>query len=594
MTENKTNTSGFTREQELPRNAVFQQMFSENSMKDQFYPQKQKTRSNYRFIVLLNLIAFALALVGGISVYYIFKSQEIQLLEGEGAVKTLELSILQQLDEKRQDEFNQKEAELEKLRQALAESEKGLAQTKNNIKAEAEREFIKQKDSFEQALASELRGKSEQEQAEIRARYEAQLKKLEDELNTKIQSEYKRVDDSFQKENSRALEQRKRIQEEVEKAKLQREQSQQKIQAIAQTNLTPAPLPAISRSKNDDVAKIFLAIQVAMQRQDFKRVGDRLTDIKNFYKIPNATESPIQAKVDLFIVDVLEDYVTNTTKLSNLSIELQTLQSNNSALSNQEMLKIKEEIDRLKLSNDVLLEFKMQILSNNDGVTASYTTLIEQIQNLTMQLDKGKSEQFDQQMAILKEKEPLITELLSSYSNYQIALDTQESEGIFTQAERAFKAKNYQKAVESYQSIIRLHPKTEKMETVLDHLYQSMKGLFENTNFTVVDTPVANQLQTERAAQQEPLTQSEIAYFQNPEGYVFDIVDNEVIVILVPGSKLKSKIKVQFVRMVNEGLMQLHYIADGSVTKIQANVVYISLSQNSRVRIGDLIYLKND
>ncbi|MGL4389040.1 MAG: hypothetical protein ACRCTJ_06590 [Brevinema sp.] len=610
MNNKNLTESDFQRQQELPRKAVFQQIFSGNLLKDQFYPQKQKTRSNYQFIIILNLIAFVLAVFGGFWVYHIFKIQEIQLLEGEGAVKTLELSILQQLDEKRQDEFLQKEQELKLLKQALDESQKKIEESKNNIKVEAEKEFDKKRETLQQQITIELQGKSAQEQAVIRARYERQLQQLKEELDNVIQIKYKNLDETFQKEQGQTIQETSKIQNEIEKVQVQLQESQQRIQSIVYTNESTIASSIATKSRSEDIAKIFLNIQTALQKNEYRQAEDRIKSIKNIYKKKIiADDLSMQDKVDLFLVGILETYVTNMTQLSNLSTELLTLQSNHLLLSNnnqnflsiakktkKEMNEIQMEIDRLKMSNDILLDFKMKILAKNDNNSNLYAGLIERIQILVRDLNKGKEDQFDEQIILIKEKEPAIIELLSSYSNYQILIDTKKSQKLFTQTEKLFNNKNYQKALEGYQSIVRLYPKSQKMDVVLNHMYLSMKNLLGNTNFVMMDSLVTTKLQREQRSiiekDKQVLTYSQIVYLQNPEGYVFDIIDNEALVLLIPGSKLKNKEKIQFLRVINDEVMQLHYISDGIVIKLEGNIVYISKFKSSRIKIGDLIYLK--
>ncbi|MGL4562979.1 MAG: hypothetical protein ACRCVW_03895 [Brevinema sp.] len=593
-------------EKESPRNVIFQEIFSENFSKKFLYNQKQKTQSNYLFIILLNLVAFILALFGCVWVYHVFKTEEIRLIEGHTAVKTLEISVLEQLNQKREKDIQCIETELQQVKVALEEAEKKLAQTKKNIKSEAEQQFALKKSALETKLTQELQGKNIQEQALIRAKYQEEIDKIEKELNYFIQTQYKNLDDIFTKEQQTNQQQIMILQKDIEKQKLQLKASEKQIQTIIYTNQVIFSNELIfDNPKRNNINKLFLSIQTLLQNSNFPAVNKQLKKIKLEYdNDKNQRDLPIQDKVDLFIITILEEYVTNMVQLSNLSTQLSFLQTSNTNMSvdakklaenRKEIKEIYAKIDRLQKSNDILLNFQKNVNKNQQNFPDIYQNLMMQIQSLVVELNKGSKDEVNQQIKLLHKKEPIMKELLESYSNYQFIDDTEKSEKLFNKAEKLFGREDYDKALDIYQSIIRLYPKTKKLNVVLEHMYVSMKQMFQNTNFIIADSLSPTKLQLQSLHLQENIVRKpilrEIIYLQNPEGYVLDITKNNILVYLLPNSKIKNKSDIQFFRIINDDGLQFHNISDGEVNKIDGNIAYIS-QKNIQVKIGDLIYLK--
>ncbi|MGL4561166.1 MAG: hypothetical protein ACRCV0_02600, partial [Brevinema sp.] len=451
-----------------------------------------------------------------------------------------------------------------------------------------------------------LQGKNIQEQALIHAKCQEEINKIEKELDYFIQTQYKNLDDIFTKEQQINQQQIMTLQKNVEKQKLQLKASEKQIQTIIYTNqIISSNELMFDNSKRNNINKLFLSIQTLLQNSDFQAINKQLKKIKLEYdKDKNQSDLPIQGKVDLFIMTILEEYITNMMQLSNLSTQLSFWQTNNTNMSidakkltenRKEIKEIYAEIDRLQKSNDILLNFQKSVNKNQQNLPDIYQNLMMQIQFLVVELNKGSRDEVNQQIKLLQKKEPIMKELLESYSNYQFINDTEKSEKLFNKAEKLFGREDYDKALDIYQSIIRLYPKTEKLNVVLEHMYVSMKQMFQNTNFIIADSLSPTKLQLQSLHLQENIVRKpilrEIIYLQNPEGYVLDITKNNILVYLLPNSKIKNKSDIQFFRIINDDGLQFHNISESKVNKIDGNIAYIS-QKNIQVKIGDLIYLK--
>ncbi len=140
---------------------------------------RQKTKSNFRFVVVLDLIALLLAVAGVFIVYTVFREQQIRLVSGQQGVKVLESTLLEEINKQHARDLALKEQELEEVRSRLRDLENNYADELRRINRDAEARLQAERATLEEEITGQLIGKSEAEQAEIRRQYEERIRSLE-------------------------------------------------------------------------------------------------------------------------------------------------------------------------------------------------------------------------------------------------------------------------------------------------------------------------------------------------------------------------------------------------------------------------------
>ena len=176
---------------ELNKQEIFHQIDREIlSQKKNRFSVFQKTRSNYKFIVYLDLIACLVAMAGVIVVYNIFREQQIRLVSGQSGVKVLEITLIEEIYKQYEQDFILKELEVQALRKELENMEQVFSDALLKINEDAQQKFETERALLEVELLFELTGKKKGEQDNLRRKYDQKIRSLRKEIDeTKLETE---------------------------------------------------------------------------------------------------------------------------------------------------------------------------------------------------------------------------------------------------------------------------------------------------------------------------------------------------------------------------------------------------------------------
>jgi len=577
---NKNNIAPNT-DNELDKQTIFEQIDSEllnNNSDNSFYRLLQWTKSNYNFVVLLDLCAIMTALVGGIVLYNIFREQSIKLVIGQSAVRSLELTLLEQLDKQREIDLKTTELELIQTKESLLKAEKDLERVKDQYKKESLKELARQQNILEQKILKELQGKSELEQKAIQERFQLEKTKIKQDIEQKRLGKERLYETQYQKLKL----EKEKTEEELNTAliKAQKQATQSKTKLLKKVEEENNNFASIVETKNFttkdslinyEITTIFNKVQNNLNNKNYPLVETELKKIENIYqKTPHSDIYIVKKKNDLFIISLIREYITNNLHLSNL---------NNKVNSHEETL------NNLQKS-----------ITNN-----SSPSLIQNLRKLIVQLEDSNPNirQITRKIQNLKSSDPIIIEFLNSYINYQKKSNDPKVLQLLKIANKNIKKENYRIAVENYQTILRLYPETSKRVQVLQGYYDTIKLELQknqvlvshnkNTNPnipTVLQQKALNILKNPRYN----IPDSKIIYMNSPDGYIIDIINDIAIITLTSNLATKKGTLFNIFRISTMNIIEMDQIGSLKVSKkVSGDTAHAHIDNN--VRIGDLVYL---
>ena len=294
-----------TQVDELNPKEIFAEISSEIGVDKQSYTPRQKTRLNYTYVILLNIILIVAVSFGVFAVYRIFREQGIRLTEGTGGIQSLEVLLLEQESRRQAVELQAKEAQLREAQKTLSQIENELAIVRSDIQQQVNSELNRQRMSLEERVQRELQGKSATEQQAIRDQYQQDLQRLQTEAQQEINRRVNEIENNRQREVAQQQAEQQRLQQDLATLTERLRVQEQTIATQVQ------PTPIIQNVYDDSgISLLFSSIENLLQQGNYNEVERQLQKIENIYRKP-APESKKAA--DMFLITLIRDYIKVST-----------------------------------------------------------------------------------------------------------------------------------------------------------------------------------------------------------------------------------------------------------------------------------------
>ncbi len=573
---------------ELNKQEIFHQIDREIlSKKNNEFSIMQKTRSNYKFVLYLDLIACLIAIFGAIVVYNVFKEQQVRLVSGQSGVKVLETTLIEEINKQYEQNLLLKELELQELRSKLENIELEFSNVLLKIQKESQQKLEIEKALLQKELLSKLSGKNQLEQDVLRQEYNQKLELIKQNIDlSKIENENieKKKFEQFQKN----LQQQDELQRQLDEVKEKLEFSKEKLEII----VTKQPQLDIETTYKDDesqkleqkISKYFINIQQNILEKKYTQAEILLNNIEKIYE----NELPLQylknrKKVDLYFISLNREFIQKDQESMELNKKLD-MQSDQLKLLEQKFITPKN-IDNTKDSQIIIdkINFFIEKISNNK---VSKKEIQQYIKNINKEL-------------------PEVTNFAYKYVEFAQNVDHDKINKAIQNADELVLKKDYSTAISAYQQILRVYLFNNARDSVVDKLYKTIILQLENSNNK---TLVANNIMQDETPTNIPKNVNEkikkvlnnvefitpeykIIYMRNPDGYVLNILDeNHVLVILTAGKRVFQNQQLKVYRVSGQDIFKMDKIGFINVLKLGGDVIQTS-NINSDLRIGDLIYI---
>ena len=573
---------------ELNKQEIFHQIDREIlSKKNNEFSIMQKTRSNYKFVLYLDLIACLIAIFGAIVVYNVFKEQQVRLVSGQSGVKVLETTLIEEINKQYEQNLLLKELELQELRSKLENIELEFSNVLLKIQKESQQKLEIEKALLQKELLSKLSGKNQLEQDVLRQEYNQKLELIKQNIDlSKIENENieKKKFEQFQKN----LQQQDELQRQLDEVKEKLEFSKEKLEII----VTKQPQLDIETTYKDDesqkleqkISKYFINIQQNILEKKYTQAEILLNNIEKIYE----NELPLQylknrKKVDLYFISLNREFIQKDQESMELNKKLD-MQSDQLKLLEQKFITPKN-IDNTKDSQIIIdkINFFIEKISNNK---VSKKEIQQYIKNINKEL-------------------PEVTNFAYKYVEFAQNVDHDKINKAIQNADELVLKKDYSTAISAYQQILRVYLFNNARDSVVDKLYKTIILQLENSNNK---TLVANNIMQDKTPTNIPKNVNEkikkvlnnvefitpeykIIYMRNPDGYVLNILDeNHVLVILTAGKRVFQNQQLKVYRVSGQDIFKMDKIGFINVLKLGGDVIQTS-NINSDLRIGDLIYI---
>ncbi|MGL5955948.1 MAG: hypothetical protein ACRC0X_05005 [Brevinema sp.] len=527
----------------------------------------QQTKSNYKFVILLDFIALVIACTGAFIVYNIFKEQQIRLVSGQKGVRVLESSLLEEINKQYARDLAVKEQELQDARRRLAEIESEYGAKLEQINREAQQELERQKLLIEQEIAAQLVGKNDIERQEIQRQYAERLKDIENSI-----ARERLAKEALEREQYQQIQ----IQEEQninqEQLRLQLEEAQQRLQTsqMQLTQIQNVQLAEQTQRYNDiemirqfdqSITALFLTAHDSITNGRYNQVKNSLDRIQVLYRNTPETFSQQRKDADLYIVEMLLNYMDSSEQL----ISLQQINIDQRDL----LMSLGQQNGEVSVKQEELRYFISTLTNKDQNILAH-----EQIRD------------FDRN----------IPELLS-FAEYYITFSRQdpELELIIQQADDLVDNKMYQDAINTYQQIFQNYSVNDRAQEIVQKFYNTILLELHSQNI-FANNPIpqtfGNDIQQLLSSSRYGEITHQIVYLKEPDGYIADIVDQDtVLVVLLPQKKLNPKQNLEVYRVLNQGTVRMDQIGILSSQKQEQRTFSMTL-QNHYMKLGDLVYIK--
>ena len=326
---------------ELNKQEIFHQIDREIlSQKKNRFSVFQKTRSNYKFIVYLDLIACLVAMAGVIVVYNIFREQQIRLVSGQSGVKVLEITLIEEIYKQYEQDFILKELEVQALRKELENMEQVFSDALLKINEDAQQKFETERALLEVELLFELTGKKKGEQDNLRRKYDQKIRSLRKEIDeTKLETE------KLEREKFERLQQEKTTQGQIKQEELQRQlkEAQQKFETskekleimkieqpevVVDSTLLSNTMRQIQRIEQK-ISDEFIVVEQNISEKQYIQAEKVLDNIESMYADGLPDEySETRKKADLSLIALNREFINKNkeTTVLNQKIDVQSNQ----------------------------------------------------------------------------------------------------------------------------------------------------------------------------------------------------------------------------------------------------------------------------
>ncbi|MGL5721068.1 MAG: hypothetical protein ACRCY4_01510 [Brevinema sp.] len=511
---------------------IFAEINSEIGADKKSYTPRQKTRLNYTYVILLNIILLIAVSIGVYTVYGIFREQGVRLTAGTGGIQSLEVLLLEQESRRQAQEIAAKEEQLRQAQQNLAEIEGQLSLIRSDIQGQVSSELERQRLALEERIQQELQGKSAAEQQAIRNQYQQELQRLQTDAQQEID---RRVAEA---ENTRRMELEQR---QAEQLRLQQDITNlsERLRVQEQTVATQVqPTPIIQDTYDDNgVSLLFNSIEAQLRQGNYREVERLLERIEVIYRQP-APE--VKRTADLFLVSLIRDYISVSNNNSNLLSQL-VVATNVSA-------------------------------SNQNAEMARFRIVVEEISRLVEENPQNPA--IANRLRTLQQQTPDAFVFYNAYRTYQAQEDARRATPLIRQAERAYGQRNYTQAVSIYQNVLRSYPNVPNQQNVLNSLYQALQA----------------QSSSGQSMPYSGTAESSVVYMKAPDGYIYDMGGGRVVISLLPGIAMKPRTAIRIFRVNPSNGLELSLIGEGSVIEGKGQYVSANIS-NTLVKLGDLVYI---
>ena len=346
---------------ELNKQEIFHQIDHDIlSQKKNKFSIVQKTRSNYKFVVYLDLIACLFALVGIIVVYSVFREQQIRLVSGQKGVKVLETTLISEINKQYEQDLLDKELELQILRDKLSALELGLSDALVQINEEAQQKFKNEKELLEIEFLFKNEGKNKAEQAALRREYDEKIDLLKQSITTtKLENERLEKEKFEQMQQGQLTEDQQEqatLIAELVKAQENLENSKEKLRTIQVSqpqaleelktvSNTMQEMQKIEQKIEQKIANNFVVIQQNILEKQYAQAEQALRNVEGIYEneTPN-TYPETRKKTDLYFISLNREFIKKDQKTEVLSRQVD--------MQNNQIEALKQGIIESKTSNN--------------------------------------------------------------------------------------------------------------------------------------------------------------------------------------------------------------------------------------------------
>lgn len=293
------------------------------------------------FPIVVNLLA--VLIIAG-AVYYAdryFSRQEEQLNVQADAYLSAEGKILEELKRETERKLNEKESEIEGIRQNLQQIEEERESLAQNMEQRIEER--------EQQLRAELQRAMEEERSRLEARgmgdeeLQRQLEQFQESRREKLEaaiaeyrSEMRQELEQKQQELAEAEATAERILQEANRerqelleesrqreAELRTEFEEERERLTAQTSRAQEELEQLSEQRRneqlilDQISSMYLDIKRSLQNGNSQQAIERIDELRELIESPSVRRLPTLSKrreVDTFLLSTLEEYVNKTQR----------------------------------------------------------------------------------------------------------------------------------------------------------------------------------------------------------------------------------------------------------------------------------------
>ncbi|MGL5254766.1 MAG: hypothetical protein ACRC9L_07235 [Brevinema sp.] len=527
---------------------IFAEISSEIGVDKKSYTPRQKTRLNYTYVVLLNLILIFAVSLGVFTVYRIFREQGIKMTEGTGGIQSLEILLLEQESRRQAQELQAKEALLQQAQQILSEIEGQLALIRSDIQGQVSTELDRQRSALEEQIQRELEGKSASEQLEIRNQYQQQLQQLQQQSQQEINRRIAEAENEIHQELEQRQAEQLRLQNDLkvltERLRVQEQNEVVQVQ----------PSPIIQNVYDDSgVSFLFNSIELMLRSQNYSDIEAQLEKIEDIYSRP-APE--VKKAADLFLVSLIRDYISLSNNSSNL-------------------------LTPIVINTNITIAAEQ----NNDDM-ARFRLIIEEISRLVN--DNPRNPAITARLRTLEEQTPDAFVFYNAYRSYLAQEDARKAAPLIKQAEQAYKQRRYPQSISIYQNILRTYPNIPTQQNLLNDLYLALQAQSTSEQSNVYIPRDTREIPEAKSIKE--IQDANLIYMKAPDGYVYDMGGERIVVSLLPGIIMKPKDTIQIFRVGTTNGVQLSLIGEGTV--IEGKGKYISAKvTTSLIKLGDIVYI---
>ena len=415
---------------ELNKQDIFHQIDREIlSQKKNKFSIVQKTRSNYKFVVYLDIIACLIAMIGVIFVYSIFKEQQVRLVSGQSGVKVLETTLLEEINKQYEQDLLKKELEIESLRSELKNIEQNFSNALLAIDKKAQQKFENEKALLEAELMREIEGKNKTEQESLRREYTQNLELIKQNIDNE-KMENKKLENEKIEQLRQEQQKQEQLQLQLRDTKEKLEISREKLKKVQveqpQENKESALLSnAIKQMQQIEksVSEKFIIVQQNILGRKYTQAETVLESIEKIYegRMPNMYLET-RKNADLYFISLNREFIKKDEDMAILSNRIEVLgQEKPNTIS---LLQVTEEMREfvIKASNNKTSSKNLQRQINSitkelPDVTDFAYEYVEFVQNENranipknveekMQKLLNKTEQLSQEYKVVYMKNP--------------------------------------------------------------------------------------------------------------------------------------------------------------------------------------------